>query len=158
MEGQKAVDFTLAGIDENGKERDFKLSDLLSASKYLVLYFYPRDNTPGCTQEACDFRDNLNRVLTIANIAGVSPDSVESHKKFKDKHALNFPLLSDQQHKVMEAYGAWGQKTSYGKTTTGVIRCTVIIASDATVIKHYKAVKAKGHAEKIIAYLLGISQ
>ncbi|WP_420264748.1 peroxiredoxin [Candidatus Magnetominusculus dajiuhuensis] len=154
MEGTKAVEFQLTGIDENGLERDFTLSDLLKGGKNrLVLYFYPRDNTPGCTQEACDFRDNLNRLLPYAHVVGVSADSVESHKKFKDRHALNFPLLSDPQHKAMEAYGAWGQKISYGKQTTGVIRSTFIIDSDGTIIKHYKAVKAKGHVEKILEYL-----
>lgn len=158
MEGQKAVEFTLAGIDADGQERDFQLSDLLKEAKYLVLYFYPRDNTPGCTQEACDFRDSLNIILPYARVAGVSADSVESHKKFKEKHALNFPLLSDPQHKTMELYGAWGQKTSYGKTTTGTIRSTVIIAHDATIIKHYKAVKAKGHALRVVEDLKRISQ
>ncbi|MBF0458295.1 MAG: peroxiredoxin [Nitrospirae bacterium] len=157
MEGEQAVEFTLTGIDENGQEGVFTLSGLLEGAGRLVLYFYPRDNTPGCTQEACDFRDNLNRILPYARVAGVSADKVESHKRFRDKHALNFPLLSDPVHKVMEAYGAWGQKTSYGKTTTGAIRSTYIIAGDGTVIKRYKAVKATGHVQKIMDYLRGIS-
>lgn len=153
MEGKDAPEFTLTGIDENGVERAFTLKELLTGTNYLVVYFYPRDNTPGCTLEACDFRDNYNRILARAKVVGVSPDSIESHRRFKEKYALNFPLISDPQHTMMEAYGAWGQKTSYGKTTTGVIRSTVIIAGNGTVVKHYKAVKAKGHVEKLMEYL-----
>jgi len=93
-----------------GEEKKICLKDLLSEGKYLILYFYPKDNTPGCTTEACDFRDNLNVVTDKAVVAGVSPDSINRHKKFKEKYSLNFYLLSDPDKKVLQAYDAYGEK------------------------------------------------
>ncbi len=101
-EGDKAPDFCLKGIDEEGREREFCLKDLLGSK--LILYFYPKDNTPGCTRETCDFRDNLSRLQGKGyKVVGISPDTVESHKKFREKHSLNFPLLSDPEKKVAKA-------------------------------------------------------
>ena len=152
-EGKKAPDFKLKGIDEKLNEIDLKLSDVLKQGRPVILYFYPKDNTPGCTTEACDFRDNMNRLTGKAIVLGVSPDSIESHKKFNQNHGLNFPLLSDPDHKVMEKYEAWGEKQNYGKTYMGVIRSTYIINPDGKIAKKMLNVKAKGHVEMVLAEL-----
>ena len=149
-EGMKAPDFKLKGIDEKLNEGEFKLSEILKHGRPVILYFYPRDNTPGCTTEACDFRDNMNRLTGNAVVLGVSPDSVGSHKKFNQDHGLNFPLLSDPDHNVMEKYEAWGEKQNYGKTYLGVIRSTYIISPDGKIKKKMVNVKAKGHVEKVL--------
>lgn len=150
-------DFCLPAIDENGKEFEFCLKDYLGKGKDIILYFYPKDDTPGCTTEACDFRDNLNVLKDVAIVVGVSPDSIESHKKFKDKYGLNFILGSDKDLKVMKDYDAYGEKVMYGKKTVGVIRSTYIISPDGTIKKHWKNVKAKGHVEQIIKFY-GVSK
>ncbi len=124
-----APDFNLQGIDAEGKEKSYSMADF--SGQNIVLYFYPKDNTPGCTQEACDFRDNFNRLTSKAVLIGVSPDSIASHKKFQAKHNLNFILLSDPEYKLLEAYGAWGEKKMYGKTFLGVIRSTFILIKKA---------------------------
>jgi len=152
-EGQKAPEFCLPGLTPEGEEKDICLKDLLSEGKYLILYFYPKDNTPGCTTEACDFRDNMNILAEKVVVAGVSPDSIESHRKFKDKYNLNFYLLSDKDKKIMHDYDAYGEKKMYGKTTIGVIRSTYIIAPDGTVVKKWRNVKAKGHVAKVVEEL-----
>ena len=157
-EGQKAPDFCLQGLTPEGEEKEVCLKDLLKEGKYLVLYFYPKDNTPGCTTEACDFRDNLNRIGNKAVVAGVSPDSIESHKKFKEKYNLNFYLLSDSEKKVLQAYDAYGEKKMYGKTTVGVIRSTYIISPDGIIVKKWRNVKAKGHVDKVIQELEKLSK
>ena len=123
--------------------------------KNVILYFYPRDNTPGCTKEACGFRD-FNREIQALDtvILGVSPDSIESHRKFIDKYALNFDLLSDPDRKVMTEYEAFGEKKMYGKTVQGVIRSTVWIGPDGKVVKHWRRVaKAADHPEKVLEAL-----
>ena len=107
------LNIKLSAIDENGQEKEFSLSDF--KGQKVVLYFYPKDNTSGCTQEACDFRDNFNRLTSKAVVIGVSPDSIKSHLKFKENHSLNFMLLSDPEHKLSEALGAWGEKSMYGR-------------------------------------------
>ena len=141
IEGKKAPAFTLP--DENGDE--IKLSDI--TGKWLVLYFYPRDDTPGCTIEACDFSSGLKEFEKLgAIIYGCSPDSPDSHQKFIRKYKLKIKLLSDPSHKMMVKYGAWGEKNMYGKITRGVIRSTVLIDPNGKVIRHWKRVKAKGHA------------
>jgi Peroxiredoxin len=150
---EKAVDFCLPGIDEKGDEINFCLNDYLGKDKDIILYFYPKDDTPGCTTEACDFRDNLNILQNYAIVAGVSPDSIESHKKFKEKYGLNFILLSDKNKEVMKQYGAYGKKVMYGKETEGVIRSTFIISPDGSIKKAWKNVKAKGHVEQILKFL-----
>jgi len=151
-EGDKAPDFCLKGIDEEGKEKEFCLKDF--TGKKVILYFYPKDNTPGCTQEACDFRDNIERVKSKgAVVLGVSPDSISSHKKFFEKYGLNFPLLSDPDKKVAEAYGAYGEKKMYGKITKGIIRSTFIIDEEGKIKKAFYNVKVKGHVDKVIENL-----
>ena len=150
---EKAVDFCLPGIDEKGNEINFCLRDYLGKDKDIILYFYPKDDTPGCTTEACDFRDNLNILQNYAIVVGVSPDSIESHRKFKEKYGLNFILLSDKNKEVMKQYGAYGKKVMYGKETEGVIRSTFIISPDGSIKKAWKNVKAKGHVEQILKFL-----
>ena len=147
--GTKAKNFKLM----SDGDKSISLSDYLGVSN-IVLYFYPRDNTSGCTTEACSFRDNLEEI-TIKDtvVLGVSPDSVKSHQNFIAKHNLNFILLSDPDHEVAEMYGAWGEKKMYGKTHMGIIRSTFIIGKDG-VIKHvFKEVKVAGHVEEILKFL-----
>lgn len=147
----KAPDFTLEGIDKEGNEKTFSLSDF--AGKNIVLYFYPKDNTPGCTQEACDFRDNFNRLVSKAVVIGVSADSIASHKKFQEKQSLNFILLSDPEHKLLEKFEAWGEKKMYGKLFMGIIRSTFIIDKQGLVKKIWKNVKVKGHVDEVLEEL-----
>lgn len=147
--GDRAVEFTLRGIDDKGAERDFSLKDY--KGKTIVLYFYPKDNTPGCTQEACDFRDNMARLLKAAVVVlGVSPDSVKSHLGFREKHGLAFPLLSDPEKRVSALYGAYGEKKMYGKTVTGIIRSTFIIDPKGTIKNIWRGVKAAGHVDTVL--------
>jgi peroxiredoxin Q/BCP len=151
-EGDKAPDFCLEGIDEEGKEVKVCLKDLLGQN--LIIYFYPKDNTPGCTQEACDFRDNLQTLISKGyRVLGISPDPISSHKKFKEKYQLNFPLLSDPDYTVAKLYGAYGTKKMYGKETKGIIRSTFVINPDGTIKKAYYNVKAKGHVQKLLQEL-----
>ncbi len=148
--GQPAPDFTLPS-DEGP---DIKLSDL--RGRKVVLYFYPKDDTPGCTTEACEFRDALPRFDGLeAVILGVSPDSVASHRKFREKFDLNFPLLADEDHAVAEAYGAWKEKNRYGRKYMGIDRSTFLIGEDGTVQRIWRNVKAKGHAEVLAEALEG---
>jgi peroxiredoxin Q/BCP len=146
QEGKKAPAFNLAG-DDGAKHQ---LSDHLG--KRVVLYFYPRDMTPGCTTEACDFRDNLARLKKAAAVVyGVSRDSIASHNKFREKHELNFVLLSDQDLAVHKKYGAWGEKKLYGKVSEGVIRSTFLIDEAGKICKAWRNVRAKGHVDNILA-------
>ncbi|HZS35386.1 MAG TPA: thioredoxin-dependent thiol peroxidase [Polyangia bacterium] len=144
-EGQKAPAFKLPADDG----RTLSLADF--AGKTVVLYFYPRDNTPGCTIEAEAFRD-VARELVERNavVLGVSKDSIASHCKFRDKYSLNFPLLSDADGAVLEKYGAWGEKVLYGKKSMGIIRSTVIIAPDGKIKKIFPKVKVAGHAREVL--------
>ncbi|MBA2538016.1 MAG: thioredoxin-dependent thiol peroxidase [Deltaproteobacteria bacterium] len=143
--GKKAPAFTLASAD-GGK---VKLSDF--ADKVVVVYFYPRDNTPGCTVQAEAFRDAMPDLAELGVVVlGVSKDSIESHCKFRDKYKLNFPLLSDPDGKTLEAYGAWGDKVLHGKTSKGIIRSTVLIGTDGKVVKHWPKVSVKGHADDVL--------
>lgn len=153
--GDIAPGFCLQGLDPEGKEQEFCLSRLLKEKKQLILYFYPKDNTPGCTQEACDFRDNLNRLTGKALVIGVSRDSIASHLKFREKQSLNFPLLHDPDHKVHELYGAWGEKKMYGKPVVGAIRTTVLIGRDGKIKKVWNNVKIKGHVDEVLEVLAG---
>ncbi len=145
-EGKAAPAFTLQDTDGN----KVALKDL--KGKNVVVYFYPKDDTPGCTKEACGFRDlwgDIEKTGTV--VLGVSPDDGASHRKFVDKYQLPFTLLSDPDKKVMEKYGAWGEKNMYGKKTMGVIRSTVLIGPDGKVKKHWKRVaKAETHPEKVL--------
>ena len=143
-EGKKAPAFTLP--DQDG--RDVSLSDFVG--KWVVLYFYPKDDTPGCTTEACEFTAGIADFRGLsAEVLGCSPDSPEEHLMFISKYDLCIRLLSDPDHGVMEKYGAWGEKNLYGRVTVGVIRSTVIIDPEGRVAHRWKRVKAKGHAEKV---------
>ena len=150
IEEQKAPPaFTLT--DQNGEKvslKDYK-------GKIVIVYFYPKDDTPGCTKESCSFRDNIESFNALdAVVLGVSPDDAESHTRFIAKFNLPFKLLSDPDKKVMEKYGAWGEKMMYGKKLVGTIRSTVVIGTDGKVLKHWKRVpKAADHPEKVLAYL-----
>lgn len=149
--GDPAPDFTLQDDEEN----DVTLSDL--RGKPVVLYFYPKDNTPGCTAEACDFRDNMARAKGKgAVVLGVSADSVGSHQRFKEKHDLPFPLLADSEHKVAEAYGAWGEKKMYGKLRKGLIRSTFLIDPEGNVARAWRNVRVKGHVDAVLEALEGM--
>jgi peroxiredoxin Q/BCP len=143
--GKKAPAFTLESSD-GGK---VKLSDF--AGKPVVVYFYPRDNTPGCTVEAQEFTAAMPALKKLgAVVFGVSKDTIASHCKFRDKYDLAFPLLSDPDGKVLEAYGAWGDKVMYGKKMKGIIRSTVLIGKDGKVAKHWPKVSVKGHAAAVV--------
>ena len=142
--GSKAPAFTLP--DQNGET--IKLTDL--DGQWVVLYFYPKDDTPGCTKEACEFTDGLEAFEGMnAKVLGCSPDSPDKHQKFIDKYDLKLTLLSDPEKKVMTKYGAFGEKKSYGKTVQGVIRSTVLIDPQGKVAHHWRNVKAAGHADKV---------
>jgi peroxiredoxin Q/BCP len=147
--GDKAPNFIL----KSDQDVDVSLGDFLGKSD-VVLYFYPKDNTSGCTKEACSFRDNIQPIQAKnAVVLGVSPDSVKSHQNFISKQNLNFTLLSDPDHKVAEAYGAWGEKSMYGKKYMGIIRSTFIIGNDG-IIKHvFDKVKTAIHAEEVLDVL-----
>lgn len=143
--GAKAPGFRLP--DETGAMRS--LSDF--SGKTLVVYFYPKDDTPGCTQESCDFRDNLNRLTTAgAAVVGVSADSVESHRKFKTKHGLNFPLLSDPEHAMLSAYGVWQEKSLYGRKFMGIVRSTFVLDGAGRVRAVFSPVKVTGHVDAVL--------
>ena len=143
--GKKAPAFALESSDGG----TVKLADL--AGKIVVLYFYPRDNTSGCTIEAQDFRAALPALHKLgAVVLGVSKDSIASHCKFRDKYKLNFPLLSDADGKILEAYGAWGDKVMYGKKSKGIIRSTVLIDKTGKVAQHWPKVRVKGHVDEVV--------
>jgi len=149
-EGKPAPDFALVADDG----RTIALKDF--RGKKVVLYFYPKDDTPGCTVEACGFRDALPDVsATGAVVLGVSRDDTASHVRFKQKFHLNFPLLSDPDAKIHREYGAWGTKVLYGKETEGVIRSTVLIDEKGRVARHWPRVKAEGHAAEVLSALAG---
>lgn len=143
--GQKAPAFTLS--DDRGTR--VRLSDL--KGKPVVLYFYPRDDTPGCTKEACAFRDRYQEIEGLGvQLLGVSADSAESHLKFRDKYELPFPLLVDEQHQVCEKYGVWREKNMYGKKSMGIQRATYLIDADGRVAKVWKRVRVDGHDQQVI--------
>lgn len=146
---QQAPDFTLHDQDNT----EHSLRDY--AGKWLVLYFYPKDDTPGCTTEACSFRDENEAIamLSDAEVVGVSKDSVSSHKKFATKYSLNFTLLSDPDHKVAEYYDSWKPKKMMGKEFMGVQRNTFIIDPSGKIVKTYRGVNPKNHVAAIIADL-----
>ena len=144
----------LDAIDQNGKEIKFKTEDL--SRKTIVLYFYPKDNTSGCTKEACDFRDNLNRLTPYAKVIGVSPDSISSHKKFQEKQNLNFILVSDPNHELAEQYLVWKEKSLYGRKYMGIERSTFIIDDKGKIVKEWRKVKVTGHVDEVLAFLSDI--
>ena len=141
----------LQGIDVDGIEKEYSLN--VFKGQKVILYFYPKDNTSGCTQEACDFRDNINRLTSFATVIGVSPDSIKSHLKFKEKQSLNFILLSDPEHKLAEAFNVWVEKSMYGRKYMGIERSTFVLDENLNVIKEWRKVKVKGHVDKVIEYI-----
>jgi peroxiredoxin Q/BCP len=142
--GSQAPSFELP--DQDGRKR--KLKEF--AGKWVVLYFYPKDDTPGCTIQATEFTAGVEQFEELdAVILGVSPDPQTAHQKFIARHSLNITLLSDTERSVMAAYGAWGEKSMYGKKVTGVIRSTVLIDPAGQIAHHWKSVRSKGHAEKV---------
>ena len=144
-------DIKLQGIDVDGIEKEYSLNDF--KGQKVILYFYPKDNTSGCTQEACDFRDNINRLTSFATVIGVSPDSIKSHLKFKEKQSLNFILLSDPEHKLAEAFDVWVEKSMYGRKYMGIERSTFVLDENLNIIKEWRKVKVKGHVDEAIDYL-----
>ncbi len=146
--GKKAPDFGL--LDQDGKK--VKLSDF--KGKTVVVFFYPKAMTPGCTREACDFRDEV-QAFTKRKVAvlGISKDKPEGQKKFQEKYQLPFPLLSDADLEVQKAWGVWGEKTMYGKKVQGTIRTTVIVGPDGKVVKIFPKVKVDGHVTSVLEAL-----
>jgi len=152
-EGSRAPAFTLSAAD-GAKVR---LPDL--KGKPVVVYFYPRDDTPGCTREACAFRDQSAALKRLgAVVLGVSPDDAASHAKFRDKYKLNFPLLADVDHKVAEKYGAWREKNMYGKKSMGIQRSTFLIDREGRVAKVWRRVQVDGHDEQVLTALRELEQ
>lgn len=148
QEGITAPDFSLT-TDGGG---EVTLSDF--RGKKVVLYFYPKDNTPGCTTEACNFRDDYSQLIAAgAVVLGVSPDSVKSHDRFKLKYELPFALLSDPDHQVAEMYGAWGEKKMRGRTYMGILRSTFVIDEEGKIVKVFPRVKPKNHSQEVLAAL-----
>ena len=149
QEGTIAPDFALEASDGAVTLSDYR-------GQTVVLYFYPKDDTPGCTTEACNFRDDYSEILAAgAVVLGISPDSVRSHDKFKLKYELPFPLLSDPDYEVAELYGAWGEKKMYGRTYMGIIRSTYIIDDKGFIVKVFPRVRPKKHSEEVLAVLSG---
>jgi thioredoxin-dependent peroxiredoxin len=144
-EGKSAPAFTLKAADGS------KVSLTGLKGKYVVVYFYPKDDTPGCTVEAQDFNKALGKLDKLgAAVVGISKDSLESHCKFRDKHKLKFPLLSDPDGEVIEKYGAWGEKNMYGKKSMGILRTTVLIDPQGKIAKVFRKVRVNGHAEAVL--------
>lgn len=137
-------------IDEDGQLTS--LNQYLGS--YVVLYFYPKDDTPGCTVEACGFRDENTELKNLGiTVIGVSKDSVESHKKFKQSHRLTFPLWSDPEHKLLSAFGAWGEKKMFGKTYMGIMRSTFCIDPTGTIIMKWEKVNPNGHSTEVLDFM-----
>ena len=148
--GDKAPDFTLPDQDGNA----VSLADF--AGRHVVVYFYPADDTPGCTKEACQFNERLSDFVTAgADVVGISPDGSDVHVRFRRRYGLDVSLLTDADHEVMERYGSWGEKTLYGRTSVGVIRSTLLIDGDGLVERAWYNVRADGHAAKVLAVLQG---
>jgi peroxiredoxin Q/BCP len=147
-EGITVPDFTLKSDDGS----TVSLSDF--RGQKVVLYFYPKDDTPGCTKEACSFRDDYSLLAaTGARVIGISPDTVQSHVRFKGKYELPFTLLSDPEHCVAEMFGAWGEKKNYGRTYMGIVRSTFVIDEEGKIIKVFPKVKPENHAQQVLAFL-----
>ncbi len=146
--GDKAPPFSLLSDDGKGVSLE-----QLKGQK-VVLYFYPKDDTSGCTAEACEFRDNWSSVQARgAVVLGVSPDGIASHEKFRTKYDLPFPLLADQDHAVAEAYGVWGEKSMYGRKFMGILRTTFVIDEQGRIARVFEKVKPKGHAAEVLEAL-----
>ncbi len=145
------TEIKLKGLDKDGTEKEYALSDF--KGERVVLYFYPKDNTLGCTQEACNFRDNINRLTSKAVVIGVSPDSIKSHQKFREKQDLNFVLLSDMEHALSEQFGVWKEKSMYGRKYMGIERSTFVLDKNGNSEKEWRKVKVTGHVDEVLEYL-----
>ena len=146
--GDKAPDFS--GLNQNGEP----VSLSRFKGKKLILYFYPKDNTPGCTAESCNLNDNYQMWLAKGyEVVGVSPDNVSSHKKFADKFQFGFNLLADTEKEILQAFGVWGEKSMYGKSYMGVIRTTFVINEDGIIVEIFERVDTKNHTDQIIKAL-----
>ena len=146
--GDLAPDFSLP----SDRGEVVRLSELRGTR--VILFFYPKDDTSGCTKEACGFRDAMPSIQARgATVLGVSPDPVRSHERFRDKYGLNFPLLADEEHRVADAYGAWGTKKLYGREYEGILRSTFLIGEDGRIEKAYRKVRPADHAEEVVAEL-----
>lgn len=153
-EGKKAPAFTLPSAT-GGERAKVSLRDY--AGKRVVLYFYPRDDTPGCTTEAIEFQAARARLAALsAEVIGISKDSLDAHCKFSAKHGLSFPLLSDPDGAVIEKYGAWGEKNMYGKKSMGIVRTTVVIDEQGVVRKVFPKVRVAGHVDKVLETLAAL--
>lgn len=141
---------SLNGVDASGLEGVFNLGELLKSKRLTVLYFYPKDATPGCTTEACDFRDSFNRLSIEAQVVGVSADPPGTHVKFHKKQSLNFPLLSDPERKLMEPLAVWGEKKMYGKVKMGIIRSTFLLDQKGMILQSWRNIRVKGHVDKVL--------
>jgi thioredoxin-dependent peroxiredoxin len=143
--GDPAPDFSLPDADEA------PVTLMQFRGERVIVYFYPAALTPGCTKQACDFRDNLSALQRAGTaVVGISPDLPAKLRRFREEHGLTFPLLSDPEHRVLEAYGAWGEKSLYGKTVTGVIRSTIVVGASGDVEQAFYNVKATGHVAKLL--------
>lgn len=152
--GQTAPDFTLPAVEPDGTESTISLADLTKQGHKVILYFYPAAMTPGCTTEACDFRDNMARLSTLGyTVLGVSKDPMTKLQRFRERDHLSFPLLSDPELSVHKAYAAWGEKKLYGKTHVGVIRSTFAIDEHGVITLARYNVRAKGHVDSLIKRL-----
>ncbi len=149
--------FCLPGLDEERREIEFCLKDWLSKGYYIVLYFYPKDHTAGCTKEALDFSSKREAFPSSFLIVGVSPDSIASHKKFQEKYQLKLILLSDSEGEVAKSYGAWGKKKIYGKEREGIIRSTFIINPEGKILKGWFKVKVEGHVNEVLSFIKSLS-
>ncbi|WP_027085861.1 peroxiredoxin [Cohnella panacarvi] len=157
--GRKAPDFELPAIGAEGDADKVKLSRY--RGRKVVLFFYPKDSTPACTQESCDFRDataiirneNLNTV-----ILGISANDLKSHRKFADKYELRYPLLADVDHKVCDLYGVWQEKQLYGRTYMGIVRSTFLIDENGKLVREWRNLKVKGHADEVVSAIRGLNK
>lgn len=145
--GQQAPNFTFTSV-----QAQVSLSSL--TGRNIILYFYPKDDTPGCTQQACDFRDNINQLtLKGYTVIGVSPDTELSHRKFSHKYSLDFTLVADTDHSIAELYGVWKEKSMYGRTYMGIERTTFIINAEGIITHIFPKVKVKGHIQDILSHI-----
>lgn len=145
------LEIKLQGLDKDGNENEYTLADF--KGQKVVLYFYPKDNTSGCTQEACDFRDNMSRITSSAAVIGVSLNDIKSHRKFKEKQDLNFLLFADTEHVLSEAFGVWKEKSMYGKKYMGIERSTFILDEKGSIVHEWRKVKVNGHVDEVLGYL-----
>jgi thioredoxin-dependent peroxiredoxin len=149
--GQRAPDWSGEAYGD-GEEKSLRTSSL--KGQPYILYFYPKDNTPGCTTQACDFRDRLERLSVLGyKVIGCSPDSLKSHQNFQKKQGFNFDLLSDPEHLVAEAFGVWREKKNYGRTYMGIVRSTFIINAEGEITHLFDNIRAKGHVKRLIDLL-----